>query len=101
MRGPLIRMGLVFVFSAGLWAQQHDHGSMSMPMPGDSEAQPAAADANEQMSHHHLDMGPHMKTTATRPATQADKDSAALTVASTRESLDKYKDYKVAIADGY
>jgi hypothetical protein len=75
-----------------------------MPMPADTEsqqAQPGAADANEQMSHRHLDMGPHMKMTSTRPATQADKDRAALTVGNTREALDKYKDYKAALADGY
>jgi hypothetical protein len=45
--------------------------SMKMPMPADADAQQpqaqaGAADANEQMSHHHLDMGPHMKMTALR-----------------------------------
>src|SRR3954468_12709751 len=106
MRGLLIRIGLVLVFGAGLWAQQqHDHGSMAgMEMPSSTESpqpQLGAADANEQMSHHHLDMGPHMKMTSTRAATQADQDRAALTVATTREALDKYKDHKAALADGY
>src|SRR4051812_27618247 len=106
MRRLLIRMGLILVFSAGLWAQQqHDHGNMAgMSMPSSTEsqqAQPGGADANEQMSHHHLDMGPHMKMTALRPATQAEKDRAALTVATTREALDEYKDYKAALVDGY
>src|SRR3954470_16031024 len=106
MRGQLIRMGLVLVFSAGLWAQQqHNPGAMAgMDMPSNTESQqpqPGAADANEQMSHHHLDMGPHMKMTALRPITQPDKDRAALTVATTREALDKYIDYRAALADGY
>jgi hypothetical protein len=102
--------GLLALGVSGLAQEHHDHGSvndsMKMPMPADSEsqgpqAQAGAADANEQMSHHHLDMGPHMKMTALRPATQADRDRAALTVATTREALDKYKDYKAALADGY
>src|SRR3954462_1143494 len=103
MRGTLIRMGLLLALGTGLWGQGQHHGSMgNMPMGEPQESAPQAqAGANEQMSHHHLDMGPHMKMTATRPATQADRDRAALTVATTREALAKYKDYKAALADGY
>jgi hypothetical protein len=102
--------GLLALGVSGIAQEHHDHGSMNdsmkMPMPADADAQQpqaqaGAADANEQMSHHHLDMGPHMKMTALRAATQADRDRAALTVAATREALDKYKDYKAALADGY
>ena len=100
MRNILIRMGLVLALAAGVWAQeQHHHEGLAMGPDGQESAPQAGA--NEQMSHHHLDMGPHMKMTAPRPATQADKDRAALTVATTRDALEKYKDYKVALADGY
>src|SRR5256885_6783178 len=97
MRSILIRMGLVFALATGLWAQEHhDHGNMgNMPMSEPQESAPQAqAGANDEMSHHHLDMGPHMKMTALRSATQADKARAALTVATTRDALEKYKDYK-------
>src|SRR5437762_1496522 len=105
MRDIVIRIGLVVALCTGLWAQeQHHHdastGDMQMPEPQESAPQ-AQAGANDEMSHHRLDMGPHMKMTAPRPATQADKDRAALTVAATRATLDKYKDYKAALADGY
>src|SRR5436190_15325355 len=104
MRNIVIRIGIVVAMATGLWAQEHhDHGDMgNMPIPEPQESAPQAqAGANDQMSHHHLDMGPHMKMTALRPASQADKDRAALTVATTREALEKYKDYKAALADGY
>src|SRR4051812_3044794 len=98
MRDIVIRIGIVVALAVGLAAQEYHHdgsmGNMSMGEPQESAPQ-AQAGANEQMSHHHLDMGPHMKMTAPRPATQADKDRAAMTVATTREALNKYKDYKI------
>jgi len=99
----LIRLGLVAGLCSGLWAQEHHHDSMGGMTMGDAqESTPQTqAGANEQMSHQHLDMGPHMRMTQMRAATQADKDRAALTVATTRDALDKYKDYQVALADGY
>jgi hypothetical protein len=54
----------------------------------------------ESMSHEHM-MGPHMRMTAPRPATAADRQRAAALVATLRTSLVKYKDYRVAVADGY
>jgi|SRR5882724_9323189 len=100
MRIFLLGMGLAAPMIAGGWAQEHHHGDMAAGDPQESAPQ-AQAGANEQMSHHHLDMGAHMKMTASRPATQADKDRAALAVATTRNALEKYKDYKAALADGY
>jgi methionine-rich copper-binding protein CopC len=101
MRICLLGIGLAAVMTAEVWAHEHlHHGEMAAGDPQESAPQ-AQAGVNEQMSHHHLDMGPHMKMTATRPTTQADKDRAALIVATTREALGKYKDYKVALADGY
>src|SRR6266581_3647479 len=99
----LIRIALVAGLGAAMWAQEHHHDSMGGMTMGDAqESTPQTqAGANEQMSHHHLDMGPHMKMTPMRGATQADKDRAALTVATTRDALEKYKDYKAALADGY
>ncbi len=56
--------------------------------------------ATESMSHEHM-MGPHMRMTAPRPATAADRERAAALVATLRTSLAKYKDYRVAVAEGY
>src|SRR5205809_5589502 len=96
---------LPLVLAVPLLLAQRDMGGMSHDdmanMPGMEKPAESSAASEEQMSHHHLDMGPHMKMTTPRPATQADKDRAAVTVATSRDALEKYKDYKAALADGY
>jgi hypothetical protein len=76
----------------------HDH------MPGmdtNSDENAGEASAMNEMSGHHHHAGPHMKLTALRPQTPADVDRAKLLVVQLREGIEKYKDYKVALADGY
>ena len=85
-------------------ASSNTGGMPGMDMSGtDHEgADPAAANsANSAMSSAHMDMGPHMFMTAMRPANPADEARAAQLVATLRQSIDKYRDYRVAIADGF
>ncbi len=49
--------------------------------------------------HHH--MGPHMKMTEPRPQTPEEVARAEELAKTLRAALEKYKDYRVAIADGY
>ena len=49
----------------------------------------------------HMDMGPHMHMTDLRPANAADQKRAAEIVATVRQSISKYKDYNVALDDGF
>ncbi len=79
-------------------------------MPGmdmsqhDSDKNPDAAKAaNDAMSDHDMDesMGAHMYMTALRPANPADEKRAAEIVAQLRPAIEKYKDYRVALADGF
>ena len=60
----------------------------------------AERDANDSMSEH-MDMGPHMYMTAVRPANAEDEKRADEIVEVLRKSIDKYKDYRVALADGF
>jgi hypothetical protein len=53
------------------------------------------------MSGHHMDMGPHMKMTALRPAQPGDQQRADAVVAASRKAMAKYADYKVALDDGF
>jgi hypothetical protein len=76
---------------------QHDMSQMDM---GQKDAHAGAA-ADAQMSHHDMDMGPHMKMTRMRPATKADEQRAAAIVKQTRAAIERYSDSKVAEADGY
>ncbi|HVB36662.1 MAG TPA: hypothetical protein VND42_05430 [Candidatus Acidoferrales bacterium] len=79
---------------------------MNMPsMQHEAAANPAAArDANNDMSDMsgiHMDMNPHMFMTALRPANAADQARAAQILATLRPAIEKYKDYHVALADGF
>jgi hypothetical protein len=49
----------------------------------------------------HMDMGPHMKMTALRPAKPGDADRAQQVVEGARKASEKYMDYHVALADGF
>lgn len=55
----------------------------------------------EQMTPGHRHEGPHIRLSATRPVTPEDERRADLLVATLRHSLEKYRDWKVAVADGY
>jgi len=71
------------------------------------EQKPAAAAASdlnaatESMGHHHHEMGPHMMMSRLRDPQPGDQEKAGKIVEQARASLEKYKDYKAAEADGY
>jgi hypothetical protein len=68
-------------------------------MPG--MAGEGSAMAMNSMESHHMDMGPHMKMTALRPVQPRDQEKADQVAQAARAVADKYKDYKVALADGF
>jgi len=85
-------------------AQAHDS------MPGmdmsqhDSDKNPDATKAvNDAMSDHDMDesMSAHMYMTALRPANPADEKRAEEILAQLRPAIEKYKDYRVALAEGF
>jgi hypothetical protein len=64
---------------------QHDHANGAVDM----------------MIPHQKHRGPHMKWTALRPANADDAGRADEIVQTLRQALAKYKDYRVAMDDGY
>src|ERR1700674_4267734 len=79
-------------------------------MPGmdmgqhDSDKNPDAAKAaNDAMSDHDMDMSmtAHMYMTTLRPANPADEKRAAEIIAQLRPAIEKYQDYRVALAEGF
>jgi hypothetical protein len=78
----------------GMPGMKMDHGQMTTD-------QMAEHDANGQMIPGHQHMGPHMKMSAKRPSTPEDWSKADEVVTELREGIEKYKDYRVAIADGF
>jgi hypothetical protein len=110
---------IVSVFFAGLalGAQQSHSGATGQPpaqnsMPGmdmgtaeaDGNSE-AAKTANDAMAGHDMDddmgMNAHMHMTTQRAPNPADEKRAAEIVAQLRPAIEKYKDYRVALADGY
>jgi len=55
----------------------------------------------KSMSMRHMDMGPHMKMTELRSPKPGDQQRADEIVAKLRPAIEKYRDVKVAKADGY
>ncbi len=81
----------------------HDMPGMKMGEGSDEKNQQAEHGAMDSMSHmHHHQMGPHMYMTKLRePATPADWAKADEIATELRESIEKYKDYHVALAEGF
>jgi hypothetical protein len=71
-------------------------------MHHDADKSPdAARSANEAMSAHHMDMNLHMSMTELRPENQNDDQRAAKVRDIVEHSIERYKDYKVALEQGY
>lgn len=52
-------------------------------------------------AHHHDEMGPHMKMTTVLPMRAGDEQRAEAIVQTARRVLAKYRDYQMALADGF
>jgi len=107
----LISLCLLTSFS---WGQQQPASGQSMPgmdMSGhdmsnmhdkDSDAKDGDAGTNAMHAMEgHMDMGPHMKMTALRPAKPGDAERAQQVVEAARRASQQYMDYHVALADGF
>jgi hypothetical protein len=86
--------------------QSQDHSDMpGMDMSGMQHDSPGASQvvdtANEEMSEMHMGMGPHMHMTDLRPANAADEKRAEQIVETLRPAIEKYKDYQVALDEGF
>jgi hypothetical protein len=86
----------------------HDHSGMAGMQMGDTQSgntSPEARAANDAMSGdmagHDMDMNAHMYMTDLRPANPADEKRAEEILAALRPAIEKYRDYKVALAEGY
>jgi hypothetical protein len=76
------------------------HGGMAKGAAGVPDMDHAGA-ADGSMAHSHMEMGPHMKMTAPRPRTPEDQRRADALVETLRRAIGRYRDYRVAVADGY
>jgi hypothetical protein len=81
--------------------QPMDHSKMpGMSMEAD-DAKSSEQDAMHDMAHVHHGDNPHMHMTAPRPQTAADVERANEIVKELRAGIETYKDYHVALNEGY
>jgi hypothetical protein len=107
MSKPILATALAVFTVAPLWGQQpasqSNISNMSVSemhdMPGMGNE--GSAHAMHSMEGHHMDMGPHMKMTTLRDPKPGDQQKAGQVIATARKVAEKYRDYKVALADGY
>lgn len=90
---------LLIALAAGILSKASAQVNAMQDMPnigGTSKEQ-----AEHPMGTRHMDMNSHMKMTALRSPQPGDQEKAQQVVAAARKICEKYKDYKVALADGF
>jgi hypothetical protein len=103
---------LLCLAGAICFAQQNSPQDMKgMNMPGHDmpqmSGQDSAADSDaslpamHSMEGHHMNMGPHMKMTALRTPQTGDAEKAQQVVEAARGVMDKYRDYHIALNEGF
>jgi hypothetical protein len=125
MRNRIIVLLSPFLLSVLTWSQQqpagggtaagsqqnmpgmditgHDMSNMQMKdmhMGSDKDAD-KDSDASLHSMEGHMDMGPHMKMTALRPAKPGDTARAKEVAESARKASEHYTDYRTALAEGF
>jgi hypothetical protein len=74
-----------------------DHGQTEVDQRAEQTSEKAAV---SDMARMHGD-GPHMHMTAMRPRSPADLEQAGRIVSELRSGIEKYRDYRVALDEGY
>jgi hypothetical protein len=85
---------------SGEMSHEHMPGMKDMPMAVNPDDSDAGAHVMHSMEGH-MDMGPHMKMTILRPTKPGDAGRAQQVADEARKASEKYKDYQVALADGF
>ncbi len=122
MRNRIVVLISLFFLASITWGQQqpaasgsqqsmpgmdmsgHNMSGMQMKDASISADKDAEKDASAHAMHSmegHMDMGPHMKMTALRPAKPGDAARAEQVVNAARKASEKYLDYHTALADGF
>jgi hypothetical protein len=119
MRNRIIILLSISLLATTTWGQQpaapqqsmpgmdmsgHDMSNMKGMSMGADNNKDSEGDAGAHAMHSmegHMDMGPHMKMTALRPAKPGDAERAKQIAEAARKASEKYLDYHVALADGF
>ena len=104
-RPPVMTQSAVDSGTIGQQAQEQGQPMDHSKMPGTSmdmdDAKSSEPDVMHDMAHMHHADNPHMHMTAARPQTAADVERANEIVNELRAGIEKYRDYHVALNEGY
>ena len=89
---------VIVVGTAALVAQRGPAGSAAPVDDGQAKAENMVIDG---MAHHHMHDSPHMRLTERVPERPGDRARAMAIVAALRPAIERYRDYHVALANGY
>ena len=88
-------------FAEPVWAQATDPPGEPARQTMEMDHHEHALNSVDSMVPHEQHTGPHIKWTTLRPANTADAQRAEQIVQSLRNTLARYKDYRVALEDGF
>ena len=92
---------LIGVWAVAGWTVVFSAGEIARSAVTDDRDHEHMLGAVEAMTPHQRHMGPHMKWTTLRPLGPGDPERANHIVQTLRQALDKYKDYHVALDEGF
>src|SRR5436190_1403397 len=105
---PLIAAAVLGLILAAMAVSQQRHHSDEMSTSNQENAPQNAASGQEQMDvaapamhSHHMESGPHMTMTDMRTLRPGDRERAQEVVDAAKRAMEHYKDYRVALKDGY
>jgi hypothetical protein len=105
---PLIAAAVLGLILAAMAVSQQRHHSDDAQISNQENSPPASASGQEQMDvaapamhSHHMESGPHMTMTDMRTLHPGDRERAQEIVDVARKTMERYKDYHVALKDGY
>ena len=82
-------------------SQMSGHDMSQMAAQDSGEDADASSHAMHSMEGHHMEMGAHMKMTALRTPQPGDAEKARQVAETARGVMEKYKDYHVALNEGF
>jgi hypothetical protein len=97
-----LRIFAVLIFLAmPAFAQQQHHGSSSPSTTSASGDDESMGQSMPSMAARNLSESEHMKMTELRPVQPGDQQRADEVLAGAKKVMERYRDFRVAIADGY
>lgn len=89
------------VVSLSVFAQEQHHHDMQMQAQSQDAAATGADQTTQQMASRNLSDSAHMKMTSMRPLKPGDQQKAEETLAGAKKAMEQYRDYRVALGEGY